>query len=71
MGVSGVARVWACRGLHVEMASRMAKEFSFPTLPTANWFPGHMAKATRMLRGRVQSCDCVIEVHDARVSLFT
>ena len=53
------------------MAGRMAmaSEFSFPSLPTANWFPGHMAKATRMLRNRIPHCDCIIEVHDARVLL--
>lgn len=31
------------------------------------WFPGHMAKALRMMQLRLQKCDCVIEVHDARI----
>lgn len=54
----------------VKMARRMASEYCFPSLPTANWFPGHMAKATRLLRNTVPGCDCIVEVHDARVSFF-
>lgn len=32
-----------------------------------NWFPGHMAAATRAIRGRLKLADLVIEVRDARV----
>lgn len=35
-----------------------------------NWFPGHMAAATRAIRQRLKLCDLVIEVRDARVCLF-
>ncbi|KAK8938176.1 hypothetical protein KSP40_PGU015854 [Platanthera guangdongensis] len=35
-----------------------------------NWFPGHMAAATRAIRDRLKLADLVIEVRDARVSSF-
>lgn len=35
-----------------------------------NWFPGHMAAATRAIRQRLKLADLVIEVRDARVSPF-
>ncbi|XP_078353987.1 mitochondrial ribosome-associated GTPase 1-like [Oculina patagonica] len=31
------------------------------------WFPGHMAKGFRKMQLRLRKCDCVIEVHDARI----
>ena len=34
-----------------------------------NWFPGHMASATRAIRDRLKLADLVIEVRDSRVSL--
>lgn len=34
-----------------------------------NWFPGHMAAATRAIRDRLKLADLVIEVRDARVCL--
>lgn len=33
-----------------------------------NWFPGHMATATRAIRDRLKLSDFVIEVRDARVT---
>lgn len=32
-----------------------------------NWFPGHMAAATKAIRNRLKLSDLVIEVRDARV----
>lgn len=32
-------------------------------------FPMHMAKAQRIMSGLVNRCDCVVEVHDARIPL--
>jgi hypothetical protein len=32
-----------------------------------NWFPGHMAKAVRLLDSRVSSADVLLEIRDARV----
>ncbi|XP_021911520.1 short integuments 2, mitochondrial [Carica papaya] len=34
-----------------------------------NWFPGHMASATRAIRERLKLSDLVIEVRDARIPL--
>ncbi|KAF3441192.1 hypothetical protein FNV43_RR15104 [Rhamnella rubrinervis] len=34
-----------------------------------NWFPGHMAAATRAIRDRLKVADMVIEVRDARIPL--
>ncbi|XP_059668399.1 short integuments 2, mitochondrial isoform X2 [Cornus florida] len=36
---------------------------------TINWFPGHMASATRAIRHRLKLADLVIEVRDARIPL--
>lgn len=36
---------------------------------TINWFPGHMAAATRAIRDRLKVSDLVIEVRDARIPL--
>ncbi|KAJ6700018.1 SHORT INTEGUMENTS 2 MITOCHONDRIAL-LIKE [Salix purpurea] len=34
-----------------------------------NWFPGHMASATRAIRDRLKLADLVIEVRDSRIPL--
>ena len=36
---------------------------------TINWFPGHMAAATRAINSRLKLADLVIEVRDSRVCL--
>nr|TKW00565.1 hypothetical protein SEVIR_8G118600v2 [Setaria viridis] len=36
---------------------------------TVNWFPGHMAAASRAIRDRLKLADLVIEVRDARIPL--
>lgn len=42
---------------------------SFSFAGAVNWFPGHMAKATRLMRERLNSggVDVVLEVRDARI----
>lgn len=35
--------------------------------PVVHWFPGHMAKATRMIRDYIKKVDVVIELLDARI----
>lgn len=52
---------------------RMRKEFSFPDVDKVNWFIGHMVKGIRKATRKLERCDCVIELRDARVSfkLFT
>ncbi|XP_071466901.1 mitochondrial ribosome-associated GTPase 1 isoform X2 [Marmota flaviventris] len=34
----------------------------------ARWFPGHMAKGLKKMQSSLKLVDCVIEVHDARIS---
>ncbi len=36
-------------------------------MTTINWYPGHMAKATRELKGQLKKIQLVIEVLDARI----
>ena len=35
--------------------------------PIVHWFPGHMAKATRMITEYIKKVDVVIELLDARI----
>ena len=35
-----------------------------------NWFPGHMAKATREITEMLKKVDMVLEVRDARISFL-
>eukprot|EP00043_Microstomoeca_roanoka_P009191 m.87460 g.87460 ORF g.87460 m.87460 type:complete len:378 (-) comp14508_c2_seq3:92-1225(-) len=32
-----------------------------------HWFPGHMAAGLRAMQQNLRRCDCVLEVHDARI----
>ena len=49
---------------------KMRVKFSFPVMKDKNWYPGHMAKGMRLTINKIQRCNCVIEVHDARISLI-
>lgn len=40
-------------------------------MPEINWYPGHMAKAKRLLGGLLKQVDAVIEICDARAPLAT
>ncbi|KAF1375782.1 hypothetical protein PFLUV_G00223750 [Perca fluviatilis] len=44
--------------------------FDFGAREVAHWFPGHMAKGLKQMRASLKSVDCVIEIHDARISFF-
>jgi len=47
-------------------------EFDFEELSDdlkINWFPGHMAKALRLLKDTLKRAHIVIDVRDSRVSL--
>ncbi|XP_065069125.1 mitochondrial ribosome-associated GTPase 1-like isoform X1 [Rhopilema esculentum] len=51
-------------------ASSFREKFKFPDYLNSNfrkWYPGHMAKGLRAARAMINHCDCVIEVHDARI----
>ncbi|MBR1552629.1 MAG: ribosome biogenesis GTPase YlqF [Schwartzia sp.] len=39
------------------------------TIPTVQWFPGHMAKTRRLIQGNLKLVDVVIELLDARVPM--
>jgi hypothetical protein len=50
-------------------AGKRASEMAFNAGGGAvNWFPGHMAAASRAIRDRLKLADLVLEVRDARVS---
>lgn len=36
-------------------------------MPQIQWYPGHMAKTMRELKEKLNLCDCVLEVCDARI----
>ncbi|NXW46563.1 MTG1 GTPase, partial [Nyctiprogne leucopyga] len=44
------------------------ERFDFGGRDVASWFPGHMAKGLRQMRASLRRADCLIEVHDARIS---
>lgn len=50
---------------------RLAK--NLPDLKSAkslNWYPGHMYSGMQAMIGKLNTVDCVIEVHDARIPLI-
>jgi hypothetical protein len=47
------------------MSSRLKTAFNAEAV--INWFPGHMAKAARIIKETLKKVDTVIEVRDARV----
>ncbi|GAB0192566.1 mitochondrial ribosome-associated GTPase 1 [Grus japonensis] len=47
------------------------ERFDFGGRDVASWFPGHMAKGLRQMRASLRRADCLIEVHDARISSGT
>ncbi|KAK1905883.1 Mitochondrial ribosome-associated GTPase 1 [Dissostichus eleginoides] len=44
--------------------------FDFGAREVAHWFPGHMAKGLKQMRANLKSVDCIIEIHDARISFI-
>uniref|UniRef100_A0A3Q3WHY4 Mitochondrial GTPase 1 n=1 Tax=Mola mola TaxID=94237 RepID=A0A3Q3WHY4_MOLML len=52
---------------HVE---KFRTVFDFGGREVAHWFPGHMAKGLKQMRANLKNVDCVIEIHDARISLL-
>ncbi|XP_064369615.1 mitochondrial ribosome-associated GTPase 1 [Dromaius novaehollandiae] len=58
------AALWAAAG-----PGGCRSRFDFGGRDVASWFPGHMAKGLRQMRGALRRADCLIEVHDARIPL--
>uniref|UniRef100_A0A8B9HSJ4 Mitochondrial GTPase 1 n=1 Tax=Astyanax mexicanus TaxID=7994 RepID=A0A8B9HSJ4_ASTMX len=44
--------------------------FDFGQREVAHWFPGHMAKGIKQMRASLRKVDCIVEIHDARISFF-
>ncbi|XP_062509611.1 mitochondrial ribosome-associated GTPase 1-like isoform X2 [Corticium candelabrum] len=45
----------------------MRTAFELPRKSALHWYPGHMAKGLRVMRAKVGACNCILEVHDARI----
>ncbi|CAL9134613.1 unnamed protein product [Musa textilis] len=56
-------------GARAQMGKRIAEIGFNAGGGVVNWFPGHMAAATRAIRDRLRLADLVIEVRDARIPL--
>ena len=41
------------------------------SLPTIQWYPGHIAKAERSLKEQLKRVDVILEIRDARIPLTT
>ncbi|KAL7383502.1 hypothetical protein ABVT39_011898 [Epinephelus coioides] len=50
--------------------SKFRTVFDFGGREVAHWFPGHMAKGLKQMRASLKSVDCIIEIHDARISFI-
>ncbi|PZC71843.1 mitochondrial GTPase 1 [Helicoverpa armigera] len=48
-------------------AYNFRKKCPFVTKDLLRWFPGHMNKGLKQMQRKLNSVDCVIEVHDARI----
>ncbi|XP_019583889.2 mitochondrial ribosome-associated GTPase 1 isoform X1 [Rhinolophus sinicus] len=44
------------------------ENFSLDGRDVARWFPGHMAKGLKKMQSSLKLVDCIVEVHDARIS---
>ncbi|MEE6516963.1 hypothetical protein FKM82_026857 [Ascaphus truei] len=49
--------------------SLLLRGFEFGQREIAHWFPGHMSRGLKQMKARLQSVDCILEVHDARLPL--
>ncbi|MEE6516962.1 hypothetical protein FKM82_026857 [Ascaphus truei] len=51
--------------------SLLLRGFEFGQREIAHWFPGHMSRGLKQMKARLQSVDCILEVHDARISFVS
>ncbi|KAL1263089.1 hypothetical protein QQF64_005828 [Cirrhinus molitorella] len=51
-------------------AVKFRKVFDFGEREVAHWFPGHMAKGLKQMRASLRKVDCILEIHDARISFY-
>uniref|UniRef100_A0A3B3US05 Mitochondrial GTPase 1 n=1 Tax=Poecilia latipinna TaxID=48699 RepID=A0A3B3US05_9TELE len=52
-------------------ADRFRTVFDFGGREVAHWFPGHMAKGLKQMKANLKNVDCILEIHDARISFKT
>ncbi|XP_074320496.1 short integuments 2, mitochondrial [Silene latifolia] len=58
------------KNINIEVVKKGIGEMGFyKGAGVINWFPGHMAAATRAIRSRLKLADLVIEVRDSRIPL--
>ncbi|RMC11813.1 hypothetical protein DUI87_11939 [Hirundo rustica rustica] len=61
-------RVWAALRAAGPGPGAFRERFEFGGRDVASWFPRHMAKGLRQMRLALRRADCLVEVHDARIS---
>jgi hypothetical protein len=66
-GTAEAAAAAAADSRRVPRFASFRTSFEHSQASTINWFPGHMASATRELRETLRHIDLVLEVRDARV----
>ncbi|CDQ83504.1 unnamed protein product [Oncorhynchus mykiss] len=49
-------------------AANFRTVFDFGDREVAHWFPRHMAKGLKQMKASVKNVDCILEIHDARIS---
>ncbi|KAG9341115.1 hypothetical protein JZ751_019869 [Albula glossodonta] len=49
-------------------ASKFRDVFDFGERQVTHWFPGHMAKGMKQMKANLKKVDCILEIHDARIS---
>ncbi|XP_054364456.1 mitochondrial ribosome-associated GTPase 1 isoform X1 [Mirounga angustirostris] len=58
----------ASRALCGAAGAAWRESFPLGGRDVARWFPGHMAKGLKKMQSSLKLVDCIIEVHDARIS---
>ncbi|XP_041425067.1 mitochondrial ribosome-associated GTPase 1 isoform X2 [Xenopus laevis] len=48
----------------------LRRSFDFGEREVAHWFPGHMAKGLKQMKTKLKNIDCIVEIHDARISFM-
>ena len=48
-----------------------SSSFNAKSVRLVQWYPGHIARAERLLRDQLKNVDCVVEVRDLRIPLAT
>ncbi|TRY68143.1 hypothetical protein DNTS_030022 [Danionella cerebrum] len=51
-------------------AAKFRTMFDFGEQDLVHWFPRHMAKGLKQMRASLRKVDCILELHDARISFF-